>query len=328
MSSPEKPSGNSQPDQGAVNLWARGSSLHEPTHQTTVETPGRILDHEKRLSTEGLLLRVLSFRKRRRKGGETRANDSSSVHNSVNLNDLELMVNPKDAPPINVENSEMDFSMQLPVKRVLPTITYRHPNYAATSANIPSPATIRRCLMSSNRVILNVGGVRRETLWRTLVRLPHTRLGKLRQCVTHNDILEICDDYNLADMEFYFDRHPHTFGSILNFYRTGKLHLVEEMCVLSFSDDLEYWGVDELYLESCCQHKYHQRKESVFEEMRKEAESLTVREVEVFGNSRCASWQRKLWDLMEKPQTSKAARVRIFILFITCVFDRVSKFYN
>lgn len=81
------------------------------------------------------------------------------------------------------------------------------------------------------------------------------------------------------------------------------------MCVLAFSDDLEYWGVDELYLESCCQHKYHQRKEHVHEEMRKEAESLRQRDEEEFGEGKCAHYQKILWDLLEKPTTSIAARV-------------------
>lgn len=104
------------------------------------------------------------------------------------------------------------------------------------------------------------------------------------------------------------------------------------MCVLSFCDDLEYWGLSELLLETCCQHSHHQLKETVYEELRKEAESLVTasqmqadegqtHETQVLDHHQSlvscfprtrrlyTRWRQKTWDLLEKPQTSTAARV-------------------
>lgn len=101
------------------------------------------------------------------------------------------------------------------------------------------------------RVTINVGGQRHEVMWSTLGRIPNTRLGKLQDCVTHEATMLLCDDYDISRNEYFFDRHPTAFAPIIDFYRTGKLHLLDDICVLSFSDELDYWGKHAKYGAMC-----------------------------------------------------------------------------
>ena len=96
----------------------------------------------------------------------------------------------------------------------------------------------RRYLRSSSIVILDVGGEKFIALKRTLARLPTTRLGKLVRAETvrcpgvrivliltkvfFSKILEYCDEFFPGEtLEYFFDKNPENFTSILNIYRTG-----------------------------------------------------------------------------------------------------------
>ncbi|KAL8602348.1 hypothetical protein ACOMHN_022861 [Nucella lapillus] len=74
------------------------------------------------------------------------------------------------------------------------------------------------------RIRLNVGGVVFETLRSTLRRKPSTRLAQLA------DRLESDDTWDLERQEYFFDRHPGVFASILHSYRTEELHTEHNLC--------------------------------------------------------------------------------------------------
>ncbi|CAL8381343.1 unnamed protein product [Boreogadus saida] len=109
-------------------------------------------------------------------------------------------------------------------------------------------------------VHVNVGGLKRSLCSSTLRNFPETRLGKLLSCDTEEAILQVCDDYDVQQKEFYFDRNPGLFPYLLHFYQTGKLHIMEDLCVFSFSQEIEYWGINEFFLDSCCSYRFHDRK--------------------------------------------------------------------
>ncbi|KAM4600401.1 potassium voltage-gated channel subfamily V member 1 [Polymixia lowei] len=171
--------------------------------------------------------------------------------------------------------------------------------------------------------VINVGGSRYVLSQELLASYPETRLGKLARC-SRDSALELCDDADFLENEFFFDRSSQTFQYVMNYYRTGHLHVREELCVVSFLQEIEYWGIDEVRINPCCRDRYYRRKEL--------KESLDVqREVktddgggdEDFSGAACPALRRRLWNLLEKPESSRAARtfgsLSIFFVVVSVV---------
>ncbi|XP_026188636.1 voltage-gated potassium channel regulatory subunit KCNG1 isoform X2 [Mastacembelus armatus] len=185
------------------------------------------------------------------------------------------------------------------------------PNIGTTHDDIP--------LSSARKLhaIINVGGLRYQLPWTTLEDFPLSRLGQLHLCSSFDDIMRICDDYDVTHNEFFFDRSPCAFRNILTFLRAGKLRSLREMCALSFREELLYWGVPEESLERCCRRRLLQRVEE-FEAMeRAEEEEELLEDLldsdsghrEHTAESRLNRCMGKLRDMVERPHSGLPGKI-------------------
>ena len=168
--------------------------------------------------------------------------------------------------------------------------------------------------------ILNVGGTKFHVLKSNFATWPTTRLSRLARAKTEQDILKLCDGYvktggsKRRQMEFFFNRNWTSFNSILDIYRCGQLHELTHACAITFHDDLQYWGIDELFLDPCCALKYYPERETCQKEMEGEKQhkekEMRRKMEEDFGNSWIGRARKFCWNLTEYPETSISARVR------------------
>ncbi|KAL7864339.1 hypothetical protein AOLI_G00157590 [Acnodon oligacanthus] len=191
----------------------------------------------------------------------------------------------------------------------------------------PDIADAAACPGDSQRlhVIINVGGLRYQLPWTTLEDFPLSRLGQLRLCSSFDEIMRVCDDYDVTRNEFFFDRSPCAFRTILTFLRAGKLRSLREMCALSFREELLYWGVPEESLEWCCRRRLLQRAEEcdelerAAEEEEEEDEDDEESEGGLAGQSRLGRCMGKLRDMVEKPHSGLPGKIFacLSVLFVT-----------
>nr|A4K2S2.1 RecName: Full=Potassium voltage-gated channel subfamily S member 1; AltName: Full=Delayed-rectifier K(+) channel alpha subunit 1 [Lemur catta]ABO52957.1 potassium voltage-gated channel delayed-rectifier protein S1 [Lemur catta] len=174
---------------------------------------------------------------------------------------------------------------------------------------------------SDEALRVNVGGVRRRLSARALARFPGTRLGRLQAAKSEEQARRLCDDYDAAAREFYFDRHPGFFLSLLHFYRTGRLHVLDELCVFAFGQEADYWGLGENALAACCRARYLERRVArprAWDEDSDTPSSVdpnpdeisdVQRELARYGAARCGRLRRRLWLTMENPGYSLPSKL-------------------
>ncbi|CAK6981165.1 potassium voltage-gated channel subfamily V member 1 [Scomber scombrus] len=108
----------------------------------------------------------------------------------------------------------------------------------------------------------------------------------------------------------------------MNFYRTGHLHVREELCEISFLQEIEYWGIDEVRISPCCRERYYRHKEQK-ETLDVQQESEADDTDEDFVGAACPAFRQRLWDLLEKPESSRAARtfgsLSIFFVVVSVI---------
>ncbi|XP_057702102.1 potassium voltage-gated channel subfamily D member 3-like isoform X2 [Corythoichthys intestinalis] len=158
-------------------------------------------------------------------------------------------------------------------------------------------------------IVLNVSGRRFQTWRTTLDRYPDTLLGS-----SEKDFF-----YNEETKEYFFDRDPDAFRSILNFYRTGKLHYPRHECISAYDEELTFFGIIPEIIGDCCYEEYKDRKRENLERLQDDLEEN--KDVKLPH----MNFRETMWRAFENPHTSTMALV---FYYVTGFFIAISVITN
>ncbi|KAL3315393.1 hypothetical protein Ciccas_005970 [Cichlidogyrus casuarinus] len=111
---------------------------------------------------------------------------------------------------------------------------------------------------------------------------------------------------------YFFDRDPEIFRFVLDFYRTGELHLPSSICGPFVRKELIFWGIDESLIEPCCMPAYmrydeeKRTKNTLFRDCFEDIDSMQ----NLVQYSRgLKKWRYRMWLFMDHPSSSLPAKV-------------------
>ena len=156
-------------------------------------------------------------------------------------------------------------------------------------------------------VIFNVGGVIFETYRSTLCRHTDTN-------VSDEAFLE--KFYRHTQKDYFFDHDPVCFSAVLEYLRTGELHLPPNVCGPALKRELDFWGVSEHLIQNCCWNTYDSWNSTYesLQQLERDRKKIFV-EYEPVDLDDLTKWQkfrRNAWNLVTNHASSWGAKVSNF----------------
>lgn len=148
---------------------------------------------------------------------------------------------------------------------------------------------------NSERIVINVSGLRFETRLKTLNQFPNTLLGNPMKRNKYYDSMR---------NEYFFDRNRPSFDGILYFYQSGgNLRRPHNVAVEVFSEEINFYELGEEAIE-----RY------------RDEEGFVKEEVKVLPLNQT---QKKIWLLLEYPESSMFAKFVAILSVLVIVLSIV-----
>ena len=178
-----------------------------------------------------------------------------------------------------------------------------------------STAGVMEYASEAEWLTLNVGGTMFLTRRSTLRQVPNSLLA---------DLTEDGPYFHPPSGQYLFDRNPDIFQYILDYYRTDQLHFPHNLCGPTIKKELDYWGIQEKDIQTCCWNHYREFNEQEETLIKLGSAFNTVERFEDkkrnFLMSHVHKWRARIWYFLEDPKSSIGAQVSKF-QFLVKVFS-------
>ncbi|CAL8071086.1 unnamed protein product [Calicophoron daubneyi] len=121
---------------------------------------------------------------------------------------------------------------------------------------------------------------------------------------------------------YFYDRDPEVFRFVLDYYRTGELHLPSTICGPFVRKELIFWGIDESLIGPCCMPAYmrydeeKRTKNTLFRDCFEDIDSMK----NLVKYSRgWKKWRYRMWLFMDHPSSSLPAKAWASVLLVLMI---------